>query len=81
MTTLRIGDVIDVEDQDYKYGSGRLILRVTAIGGRLSTADGEWVELDGLELGPDGTQLDVRPRHAAVRVTALRTRRRPGRHP
>jgi hypothetical protein len=76
MTTLRLGDVIAVDDKDYKYGTGRLILRVTTIGNRQSTADGDWVDLDGLELRPDGTQLGVQPRHAAVRVTALRNQRR-----
>jgi hypothetical protein len=77
VTTLKIGDVIDVEDEDYKYGTGRLILRVTKIGGRQSAADGDWVDLDGLELRPDGTQLGVQPCHAAVRVTALRNQRQP----
>jgi len=77
MTTLKLGDVIAVDDKDYKYGTGRLILRVTTIGSRQSTADGDWVDLDGLELRPDGTQLGAEPRHAAVRVTALRNQRRP----
>ena len=76
MTTLRLGDVIAVDDKDYKYGTGRLILRVTTIGSRQSRADGDWLDLDGLELRPDGTQLGVQPRHAAVRVTALRNQRR-----
>lgn len=76
MTTLRLGDVIAADDKDYKYGTGRLILRVTTIGNRQSTADGDWLDLDGLELRPDGTQLGVQPRHAAVRVTALRNQRR-----
>jgi hypothetical protein len=76
MTTLRLGDVIAVDDKDYKYGTGRLILRVTTIGNRQSTADGDWLDLDGLELRSDGTQLGVQPRHAAVRVTALRNQRR-----
>ena len=75
MTTLRLGDVIAVDDRDYRYGTGRLILRVTTIGNRQSTADGDWLDLDGLELRPDGTQLDIQPRHAAVRVAALRNQR------
>lgn len=81
MTKLEIGDVIDLEDRDYKYGTGRLILRVTTIGSRQRTADGDWVDLDGLALRPDGTQLDVHPRHAAVRVTALRNQRKPWTRP
>jgi hypothetical protein len=81
VTTLKIGDVIDVEDKDYKYGTGRLILRVTEIGSRRSTADGDWVDLEGLELRADGTQLGWQPRPAAVRVTALRVRRGPEARP
>lgn len=81
MNTPKIGDIVDVEDKDYKYGTGRLILRVTTIGDRQSTADGDWVDLDGLELRPDGTQFGVQPRHASVRLAALRNQRRPGARP
>lgn len=77
MTALRLGDVIDVGDADYRYGTGRLIMRVTTIGSRRGTTDGGWLDLDGLELLPDGTQLGVQPRHACIRVTALRNQRRP----
>ena len=80
MSKLKIGDVIDVGERD-KFGTGRLILRVTKIGGRQSMADGDWVDLDGLELRADGSQLGVQPRHAAVRVTALRVRRGPQTRP
>ena len=72
MTVLRLGDVIDVGDADYRYGIGRLILRVTTIGVQRATAAGDWLDLDGLELRPDGTQLGAQPRHACIRVTALR---------
>jgi hypothetical protein len=81
MNTLKLGDVIDVGDRDYRFGTGRLILRVTTIGSCQPTADGDWVDLDGLELRPDGTQLGVHPRHAAVRVTALRNQRQPWTRP
>ena len=74
---LKIGDVLDLSDRDYKYGTGRLILRVTKIIGRAPAVDGEWVNLDGLELRSDGTQLSPLPRHAAVRVNALRHWREP----
>jgi len=75
MTTFTIGDVIAMDERDYKYGTGRLILRVTQIGGRTHAADGEWLEVDGLELRPDGTQIGKQPRHAAVRVDAVRVGR------
>lgn len=72
MAIPKIGDVLNLSDRDYKYGTGRLILRITKIGGWTATADGEWLDLDGLELRSDGTQLSPLPRHAAVRVNALR---------
>ncbi|MDG4798826.1 hypothetical protein [Micromonospora sp. WMMD1082] len=77
MITLKVGDVIEVDDRDYNYGTGKLIMRVTRIGSRTRTANGEWLDLDGLQLRPDGTQLGPQPRHAAVRVGAVRVRRGP----
>jgi hypothetical protein len=78
MATLKIGDVIEVnDDRDYRYGVGPLFLRVTRIGGRQRVADGEWLDLDGLELRSDGSQVEPQPRHAEVRVTALRMWRGP----
>lgn len=77
MAELNVGDVIEVDDGDYRYGTGRLIMRVTTIGNRQCTIDGDWVDLDGLDLRADGTQLGAQPRHAVVRVNALRIRRGP----
>lgn len=77
MITVKLGDVIEAGDRDYKYGTGPLILRVTRIGGRQRTADGEWLDLDGLELRSDGSQVGSQPRHADVRVTAMRVWRGP----
>jgi hypothetical protein len=72
MTALKIGDVIDVDDRNYMFGTGRLILRVSRIGDRTHTADGEWINLEGFELRSDGVQLNPQPRHAAVLVKGLR---------
>jgi hypothetical protein len=77
MITLKIGDVIEVDEQHYMYGTGKLIMRVTRIGDRTRAADGEWLDLDGLELRADGSQLGSEPRHAAVRVGAVCIRRAP----
>ena len=77
MGELRVGDVIEASDQDYKYGTGRLILRVSAIGESRRLADGTWLDLEGYELLPDGTQVSPRPRLAAVRVGAVRVRPTP----
>jgi hypothetical protein len=72
MTAPKVGDVIEVGEPDYRYGTGNLILRVTQIGRHVRAADGEWLDLDGLELRTDGTQLGSQPRHASVRVDGVR---------
>jgi hypothetical protein len=74
MAALRIGDVITADETDYRYGTGPLILRVTQIGQRVSDPDGEWVDLEGLELRQDGTQISQRPRPVCVRVRGMRFR-------
>ncbi|WP_431726944.1 hypothetical protein [Verrucosispora sp. TAA-831] len=74
MITVRIGDVIEVDDHDYRYGIGPLIVRVTRIGRRLQVADGEWLDLEGLELRRDGTQISHQPRPVSVRVGGMRFR-------
>jgi hypothetical protein len=72
MTAFRVGDVVEVGEPDFRFGTGKLIIRVTRIGGHLHLADGVWLDLDGLELRADGTQLGSQPRHASVRVGAVR---------
>jgi hypothetical protein len=72
-----VGDVIHVAEPDYCYGLGFLHLRVTEVGPSQRQQDGDWVSLVGLTLRPDGSQLTTQPRHALVRVAALR--KRPGR--
>jgi hypothetical protein len=76
---VRVGDVIEVAEPDYRYGTGRLVLRVTVVGQVLVLPDGEWLELEGLALRPDGSPLVERPRPALVRVAALLCRRSGGR--
>jgi hypothetical protein len=75
MTAPKLGDVIEVGEPNYRYGTGKLILRVTQIGRHVRAADDEWLDLDGLELRADGTQLGPQPRHASVRVAAVQIRR------
>lgn len=74
MTTLNVGDIIEVAEQDYKFGTGRLILKITRLVGRHREADGEWLDLEGLELRTDGTPISRQPRLAAVRMSAARHR-------
>jgi hypothetical protein len=78
VTALKVGDVIEVNEPDYKYGTGKLILRVTRLGRRMRESDGEWLDLEGMPLRPDGTQLAHQPRPVLVRVNAVRVRPSPG---
>ena len=74
MTALKIGDVIEVSsDRDYRFGIGPLFMRVTRLG-QQRTADGEWVDLEGLELRQDGSQISQQPRSVSVRVPGVRLR-------
>lgn len=72
MTVPRLGDVIEVGEQDYMYGTGQLTLRVTCTGDRVRVGDDEWLHLEGLTLRADGTQLGQSPRPALVRMRAVR---------
>jgi hypothetical protein len=75
MTTLKIDDVIEVDEPNYQFGTGKLILRVTRVGDRTRAADGDWLDLDGFALRPDSTQISQQPRHVTVRIGAVRLRR------
>ena len=68
-----VGDVLHLRDQDYRYGTGHLILRVTALHHVRRCADGPWVFLRGTALAADGTELDQRD--VLVSVAALRRHR------
>jgi hypothetical protein len=67
---IRIGTVIGVEEPDYRYGTGRLLLRLTSLGPRHREHDGLWLELRGHEVDPTGRE-DPRERHAVVRLRGI----------
>jgi hypothetical protein len=72
MPPLKPGDVIHVEETDYMYGVGPLILRVTAVGRAEQLTDGPWVNLMGIPLRADGSQLRAEARFATVRLAGIR---------
>jgi hypothetical protein len=72
MPPIQAGDVVKLNEPDYMYGRGPLILRVTKVGRVQPLRDGEWLDLEGVELRPDGTQLGQEAREVLVRMTALR---------
>ena len=64
------GDVVRLAEADYRYAEGPLRLRVARVRLDLSQwYDGQWVWLEGVEIGPDGENGDWRP--VLARVAAL----------
>ncbi|MFG1834102.1 hypothetical protein [Micromonospora chersina] len=64
------GDVVQLAESDYRYADGPLRLRIVRVRPELSEwYDGEWVWLEGVEIGPD---QDAAFRPVLARVAALR---------
>jgi hypothetical protein len=70
---VQAGDVLMLNDPDYLYGQGPLILSITKVGRTERLRDGDWLDLEGVELREDGGQIGQQPRQALVRITALRS--------
>ncbi|MFD1084972.1 hypothetical protein [Micromonospora andamanensis] len=65
------GDVVQFAESDYRYADGPLRLRIVRVRPDLSELyDGEWVWLEGVEIGPDDQDGAFRP--VLARVAALR---------
>jgi hypothetical protein len=71
---VKTGDVIRLEEPDYLYGIGPLLLRITAVGNLHREPDGFWLSLRGSPLHPDGRETGQPERYALVRLTAIRIR-------
>jgi hypothetical protein len=72
--TVGVGDIIEVPEQHYCYGLGRLVLRVTEVGELEQHSDGEWLNLRGIQLRhPDYVRLGER--QVLVRAEAMRVRK------
>jgi hypothetical protein len=67
---VQVGDVITVEEPDYRYGLGQLTLRVTAI---VSHPEPGWIQLKGIQIYPSGAESHER--YASVKLEALRKQR------
>lgn len=72
MPTVKVGDVVRLEEPDYKYGKGPLLLCVTAVGKAHREPGGTWLELRGVQLCPIGQSFEGAERHALVRLAAVR---------
>jgi hypothetical protein len=67
---VRAGDVVRLQDEDYRYGRGPLVVRVLAIHNVQKFPDGIWVFLRGMQLRSDGSE--VGERDVLVSMVALR---------
>ncbi len=67
-----VGQLVEIPENGYLYGSGRLVLRVTAV---RPAPDLGWIEVTGQEIGWDGTRIGARS------VVALRSAIALVRHP
>jgi hypothetical protein len=74
--TVRSGDVLRLNEPDYLYGTGVLVLRVSKVGAVQRLRDGQGLDLEGFTLRADGTQVNTAPRQVLVRLSALRSARR-----
>jgi hypothetical protein len=75
MPPVKPGDVLRLNEPDYMYGRGFLILHVAKVGHVQQLPDGPWLDLEGLQLRSDGvTPLGPQPRHALIRLSAIRRR-------
>jgi len=70
----RPGDVLKIHEDNYRYGVGELVLRVTAIGGALRLDDGDWLTVVGIQIAWNGA--DVGELQVAVRLSRLIPQRR-----
>ena len=66
---VEVGDVLHLRDEDYRYGRGRLVLRVLAVHDVRRFPDGLWVFVSGTEIGRGGRETEQRD--VLVRVAAL----------
>jgi hypothetical protein len=66
---VRIGQVLELTEDDYRFGVGPLTLRVTALLHVQRLADGPWLYLRGVTIRWDGSDGEVR--QVLVRLTAL----------
>jgi hypothetical protein len=66
---VRVGDVLELAEEDYRFGVGPLKIRVTALLHVQDLGDGPWLYLRGVPIGGDGREGE--PRQVLVRLAAL----------
>ena len=66
---MRVGDVLRLSEEDYRFGVGPLTIRVTALLHVQYLQDGPWLYLQGTPIRWDGKDADQR--QILVRLSAL----------
>jgi hypothetical protein len=56
---MKPGDILNLDEDDYKYGLGDLTLRVERILGHIDVHDGRWLHVRGTAIW-DGKPAEVR---------------------
>lgn len=72
---VRVGQVLRLAEEDYRFGTGQLTLRVTGLLHVQHLDDGPWLNLRGITIRWDGG--DGESRQVLVRLSALRGMARP----
>jgi hypothetical protein len=70
--TPKPGDLLKIHEDNYRFGLGELILRVTEVREVQQLADGDWLTVTGVQLARNGS--DVEEREILVRVCSLARR-------
>jgi hypothetical protein len=61
--------VLKIHEDNYRFGQGALLLRVTAVRAVVQLADGDWLTVVGVELAWNGAE--VGEREVLVRMSSL----------
>ena len=67
------GDILKIHENNYRYGVGELVLRVTAVREVQHRDDGAWLTVEGVQLAWNGAV--VGERETLVRLNSLVPRR------
>lgn len=67
------GDVLKIHEENYRFGLGELVLRVTAIREVQQLAEGAWLTVLGVQVDRNGAY--VGEREVLVRLSSLVPRR------
>jgi hypothetical protein len=67
------GEVMTIHEDNYRFGVGELVLRVTEVRSVLQLADGDWLTVVGVQLARNGS--DLIEREVLVRLSILVKRR------